>query len=88
MWSSALIVGGLCAALIATAPAALAEPTPGYPATDANGVPTNRSGGPAPTMNGITCTGGHYGVCFAMAQSQQPRRTPRVTVGHSPTVRN
>lgn len=87
MWSSALIVGGVCAALIATAPAALAE-TPGYPAVDANGVPTNRSGGPAPTMNGITCTGGHYGVCFAMAQSQQPRRTPRVTVGHSPTVTN
>ena len=87
MWSSAVIVGGVCAGLIATAPTALAE-TPGYPATDANGVPTNRSGGPAPTMNGITCTGGHYGVCFAMAQSQQPRRTPRATVGHSPTVRN
>jgi len=82
-----VIVSGVFAALIATAPAALAE-TPGYPAVDANGVPTNRSGGPAPTMNGITCTGGHYGVCFAMAQSQQPRRTPRVIVGHSPTIRN
>jgi hypothetical protein len=87
MWSTALIVGGAIAAVIATAPGAVAE-TPGYPAVDANGVPTNRSGGPAPTMNGITCTGGHYGVCFAMAQSQQPRRVPRSTVGHSPTVTN
>ena len=87
MRTLAFVVGGVCAALIATAPVGSAEPVT-YPAYDANGVPTNKSGGPAPTMNGITCTGGHYGVCFSMAQSQQPRRVPRVTVGHTPTITN
>ena len=87
MWSRGLIVSGLCAVAIATAPAALGEGTT-YPSTDANGVPTNRSGGPVPTLNGIPCVGGHYGVCFALAQSQQPRRKPQATVGHTPTVRN
>jgi hypothetical protein len=81
-----LIVAGACAVAIATAPGALADPTT-YPETDANGVPMNRSGGPAPTMNGIPC-GAHYGVCFSIAQSQQARRTPRSIISHSPTVRN
>jgi hypothetical protein len=87
MWARRLILGGLCAASIVTAPAALADPST-YPGTDANGVPTNQSGGPVTTINGVPCTAGHYGTCFSFAQNQPGRQTPRVTVGHSPTITN
>lgn len=87
MWLRGLLLGGVCIVAIAAAPAAVAEPST-YPATDANGVPTNQSGGPVTTINGIPCTAGHYGTCFSFAQNQPGRQTPRVTVGGSPTVHN
>jgi hypothetical protein len=86
MWARGLILAGLCAAAIASTPAAFAEPAPS-PNTDANGVPTNQSGGPVTTINGVPCTAGHYGTCFSFAQNQPGRESPRVTVGGSPTVR-
>lgn len=87
MWFRGLILGGLCAAAIASAPVAFADPS-GYPSVDANGVPTNQSGGPVTTINGVPCTAGHYGTCFSFAQNQPGRGNPRVTVGGSPTVTN
>lgn len=87
MWSRAAIVGAVCAAAIAAAPVSVADPVT-YPDTDANGVPMNRSGGPVPTMNGIPCVGGHYGVCFSFAQNQPVPKKPQAIVGHSPTVTN
>ncbi len=87
MWLRGAILGGLLAAAIASAPAAVAEPVP-YPPVDANGVPTNQSGGPVTTINGVPCTAGNYGICFSFAQNQPGRATPRVTVGGSPTVTN
>jgi hypothetical protein len=86
MWARRLILAGVCAAAIAGAPAAIAEPSP-FPNTDANGVPTNQSGGPVTTINGVPCTAGNYGTCFSFAQNQPGRETPRTTVGGSPTVR-
>jgi hypothetical protein len=86
MWSRRLILAGLCAAAIATAPVSFADPTI-YPNTDANGVPTNQSGGPVTDINGVPCTAGHYGTCFSFAQNQPGRETPGSTVGGSPTVR-
>ena len=84
-----LIVVGVCAAAIAAAPTAVAEPTgdnSGYqPYGD--GVPTVVSGGPVPTMNGVPCVAGHLGTCVAFAQNQPPSRTPLTRVGHSPTIR-
>ncbi|WP_267309303.1 hypothetical protein [Mycobacterium barrassiae] len=82
-----LLLACACVVAIAAAPAAVAEPST-YPATDANGVPTNRSGGPVTTINGIPCTAGHYGTCFSFAQNQPGRQPPRARVGGSPTVRN
>jgi hypothetical protein len=78
-WS---LLVGCCAAAIAAAPGAGAEPTDnGY-----NGAPTPVSGGPVPTMNGVPCVGGHFGTCVGFAQNQPPRMQPRSSVGHSPTV--
>jgi len=76
-------------AAIATAPAAVADPTgdnSGYqPYGD--GVPTIISGGPVPTMNGVPCVAGHLGTCISMAQNQSPPRRPSTGIGHSPTIR-
>jgi len=74
---------GLCAAAVIAAPAAGAEPLDqnGY-----NGAPTIVSGRPVPTMNGVPCFGGHFGTCTGFAQNQPRPTTPRVSVGHSPTV--
>ena len=84
-----LILVGVCAAAIATAPTVGAEPAgdnSGYePYGD--GVPTVISGGPVPTMNGVPCVGGHLGTCFAFAANQPSSRTPLTRVGHSPTIR-
>lgn len=77
----------MCAAAIAATPVSVADPVT-YPDTDLNGVPMNRSGGPVPTMDGIPCVGGHYGVCFSFAQNQPVPKKPQATVGHSPTVTN
>jgi hypothetical protein len=79
------ILGGLCAVAIASAPVAVADPAP-FPPVDTNGVPTNQSGGPVTTINGVPCTAGHYGTCFSFAQNQPGRGNPTVTVGGSPTV--
>lgn len=87
VWLRALIAGAMWAIAIIAAPAAAADPVT-YPDSDANGVPMNRSGGPVPTMNGIPCVGGHYGVCFSFAQNQPVPKKPQATVGHSPTVTN
>ena len=81
-----LILGGVVVAAIAGAPAALAEPAPAPP-VDANGVPTNQSGGPVTTIFGVPCTAGHYGTCFSFAQNQPGRGNPTTSVGGSPTVR-
>jgi len=67
-----LILGGVVVAAIAGAPAATAEPAPAPP-VDANGVPTNQSGGPVTTIFGVPCTAGHYGTCFSFAQNQPGR---------------
>jgi hypothetical protein len=74
---------GLCAAAVAAAPVAGAEPLDqnGY-----NGAPTQVSGGPVPTMNGVPCVAGHLGTCTGFAQNQPRPTTPRSSVGHSPTV--
>jgi hypothetical protein len=79
---SALV--GLCVAALVSAPAAGAEPLDqnGY-----NGAPTVVSGGPVPTMNGVPCVAGHLGTCTGFAQNQPRPTQPRVSVGHSPTVR-
>jgi len=89
MWLRGLILCGVCAAAIAGAPVAIAEPAPfPLPPVDANGVPTNQSGGPVTTIFGVPCTAGHYGTCFSFAQNQPGRETPRTSVGGSPTVTN
>lgn len=71
-----------CAAAIAGAPTAGAQPA----AIDPTG---NYSGGPVPTANGIPCVGGSLGVCLSIRQNWPP--TPNVvarsSIGHSPTVR-
>lgn len=79
---SRLLVGCCCAAAVAFAPSALAEPA----ALDPTG---NRSGGPVPTVNGVPCVGGNLGVCLSFRQNRPPAATPgaRSSVGHSPTVR-
>lgn len=71
----------------------LAAPTAGAEPVDVtdkgngyNGAPIMRSGGPIPTMNGVPCVGGHFGTCVGFAQNQPPRKQPRSSVGHSPTV--
>ena len=75
-------VVGFAAVAIIASPRAGADPTNnGY-----NGAPTPVSGGPVPTMNGVPCVGGHFGVCVAFAQNQPPRNRPGSRVGHSPTV--
>ena len=51
-----------------------------------NGAPTVVSGGPVPTVNGYPCVGGGLGVCTGMAQNSPARKSPRSTIGHSPTV--
>jgi hypothetical protein len=75
---------GLCAAALIAAPTAGAEPLDqnGY-----NGAPIGVSGGPVPTMNGMPCVAGHLGPCTGVAQNHPRPTTPRVAVGHSPTVR-
>jgi hypothetical protein len=81
----ALLIG--CAATLVLAPMSNAEPQdgpagrPGY-----NGAPTVVSGGPAPTLNGVPCVGGHLGVCTGFAQNSRARKAPRASVGHSPTI--
>ncbi len=69
-----LILIGVCTVAIATAPAAVAEPSgdnSGYqPYGD--GVPTVISGGPVPTMNGVPCVAGHLGTCVAFAAKPTP----------------
>jgi hypothetical protein len=75
-----------CAAAIAIAPIAAADPsdvdTPG-------GGTTVISGGPVPTVNGVPCVAGHLGTCLGFLQNHPPYADPqpRSTVGHSPTVR-
>ena len=80
-----LILAGVCAAAIATAPTAGAEPTgvnSGYePYGD--GVPTVISGGPVPTMNGVPCVAGHLGTCVSMAANQPRPRKPSTRFGSS-----
>ena len=49
-------------------------------------VPAVISGRNVPTMNGVPCVAGHLGTCIGFAQNQPPRRTPRSSIGHSPTV--
>lgn len=57
-------------------------------AADAAFDPTgNRSGGPAPTVNGVPCVAGGLGVCLSMGQNRPPTSVPQSGVGHSPTVR-
>lgn len=57
-------------------------------AADAAFDPTgNRSGGPAPTVNGVPCVGGGLGACLSMRQNGSPTSVPQSGVGHSPTVR-
>jgi hypothetical protein len=86
-----LVLIGICAAAIACAPTAVADPAgaggnSGYePYGD--GVPTVISGGPAPTMNGVPCVAGHLGTCISMAQNQSPPRKPSTGIGHTPTIR-
>jgi hypothetical protein len=84
-----LMVVGICAASIAAAPAAVADPAGGNSGYEpyGDGVPTVISGGPVPTMNGVPCVAGHLGTCISMAQNQPPPRSPSTGVGHSPTVR-
>jgi len=84
-----LLLPAVCAAIISTAPAAVADPAGGnsdyQPYGD--GVPTIISGGPVPTMNGVPCVAGHLGTCISMAQNQSPPRKPSTGIGHSPTIR-
>ena len=75
-----VLIGGFVA-VIAVAPTASADDEHAY-----NGAPTVISGGPVPTMNGVPCVAGHLGTCTGFAQNSPGRRTPRSTVGHSPTV--
>lgn len=81
-WRARLAVAGCVAAFLAsTAPIASATDDHAY-----NGAPTIVSGGPVPTMNGVPCVGGHLGTCTGFAQNNPPRKVPRSSVGHSPTV--
>ena len=84
-----LLLVGVCATAIATAPTAAAEPAGDNSnfAPDGDGVPTVISGGPVPTMNGVPCVAGHLGTCISMAQNQSPARKPSTGIGHSPTIR-
>ena len=75
-----VLIGGFVA-VVAVAPTANADGEHSY-----NGAPTVISGGPVPTMNGVPCVAGHLGTCTGFAQNSPARRTPRSTVGHSPTV--
>ncbi|MUL83810.1 MULTISPECIES: hypothetical protein [unclassified Mycolicibacterium] len=81
VWMSRLLAG-CCAASIAFAPSASADPA----ALDPTG---NRSGGPVPTVNGVPCVGGNLGVCLSFRQNRPPSANPgaQSIVGHSPTVR-
>jgi hypothetical protein len=83
------ILIAVCAAAIAAAPTATADPSSDNTnyAPYGEGVPVVRSGGPVPTMNGVPCVGGHLGTCISFAQNQPPPRRPSTGVGHSPTVR-
>jgi hypothetical protein len=83
------ILAGVCAAALATAPTAAADPAGGNSGYEpyGDGVPTVISGGPVPTMNGVPCVAGHLGTCVSMAQNRPPPRKPSTGVGHSPTVR-
>ena len=84
-----LLLVGVCATAIATAPTAAAEPAGDNSnfAPYGDGVPTVISGGPVPTMNGVPCVAGHLGTCISMAQNQSPARKPSTGIGHSPTIR-
>jgi hypothetical protein len=66
-----------CAAAIALAPAASAEPSK---VDDSGGVPT---------VNGVPCVAGHLGTCLSFLQNRPPHADPipRSKIGHSPTVR-
>ena len=81
-----LVLEGVCAAMIAVAPTAGAETGTSSDDHAYNGAPTVISGGPVPTMNGVPCVAGHLGTCTGFAQNSPARKTPRSTVGHSPTV--
>ncbi len=86
---SRLLVAGVCATAIATAPTAAADPAgdnSGY-APYGDGVPVVISGRPVPTMNGVPCVAGHLGTCISFAQNQPPPKIPSTRVGHSPTIR-
>lgn len=78
---SRLLVG-CCAAAIALAPAATAQPEPFDPTG-------NRSGGPVPTINGVPCVGGGLGACLSFRQNHPPNASSeaRSSFRHSPTVR-
>lgn len=82
-----VVVAGICATAIATAPAAAADPSDGGFEPYGPGVPTIVSGGPMPSMNGVPCFGGHLGTCMSLGQNQPPPRKPSTGVGHSPTIR-
>jgi hypothetical protein len=84
-----LVLVGLCATAIATAPTAAADPDGGNSGYRpyGDGVPTVISGGPAPTMNGVPCVAGHLGTCISKAQNRSPPRKPSTGIGHSPTIR-
>ncbi|BBY27757.1 hypothetical protein [Mycolicibacterium sediminis] len=83
-WLARLAIAG-CAAVsfVASTAAPIASATDDHAY---NGAPTIVSGGPVPTMNGVPCVGGHLGTCTGFAQNNPPRRVPRSSVGHSPTV--
>jgi hypothetical protein len=76
------MVISLCALAVVLAPSVSAEPA----AFDPTG---NRSGGPAPTVNGVPCVGGNLGACLSFKQNRPPAANAgaRSIVGHSPTVR-
>ena len=84
-----LLLVSAFAAVIATAPTAVADPAGGNSGYEpyGDGVPTVISGGPVPTMNGVPCVAGHLGTCISMSQNQPPPRRPSTGVGHSPTIR-
>ena len=69
-----LLLVGVCAAAIATAPTAVADPAGGNSGYEpyGDGVPTVISGGPVPTMNGVPCVAGHLGTCVSMAAKPTP----------------
>ena len=86
---SPLILAGVFAAAIVTAPSAAADPDSGNAGYEpyGKGVPTVMSGKPVPTMNGVPCVGGHLGTCISIAANQPPPKNPSTRVGHSPTIR-